>query len=450
MKEQSPPQYPREFWVASSVELVERAAWYGMFILLTRYLTDIVGFTDVEAGWLSGVFAALLYFMPTLSGAYADVIGFRKAVILAFSLLTCGYTVLGLAHTRAATVAALSLIVLGGSFIKPTIAGTVAACSSETNRARAFSIFYMMVNIGSFSGKLVAKPLRVEHGAESVMLLSAALSLVALISVVLLFRSVQSSNAQRSIAQVLGGLGRVMANGRFMALIVIVGGFWAIQGQLYATMPKYVERLVGKGASPEWYANVNPLVVVLCVVPVTRWVSRWPAVRSIGVALLLVVCSSLTMSLSPFLTAFFAAHPVFGALHPVTVTLLLGIGLQGLGECFLSPRFLEYTSKQAPPGETGLYMGYSSLTSFFGNILGFGISGYLLAWFCPDPKTLDEVTQAALATAIRDGGPLPSVYAHAHYIWYAFAGLGLLAFVALMIFNRVTDETPRESENAAA
>lgn len=431
-------KYSREFWVASSVELFERAAWYGMFILLTRYLTDNVGFTDVEAGWLTGVFAALLYFTPTLSGAYADIIGFRKAVIVAFSLLTCGYTLLGLAHTKPATIGALTLIVLGGSFIKPTIAGTVAACSSEANRARAFSIFYMMVNIGSFSGKLVAKPLRVAYGPESVILLSAALSLAALVFVVALFRSVRSVEASRTVRQVLAGLGRVMTDGRFMALIIIVGGFWAIQGQLYATMPKYVERIVGKAASPEWYANVNPLVVVMFVVPVTRWVSSWPPVRSIGVALLLVVCSSLTMSVSPFLTPFFETHPVLGGLHPVTVTLLMGIGLQGLGECFLSPRFLEYASKQAPPGETGLYMGYSSLTSFFGNILGFGVSGYLLAWYCPDPKTLDEPTRAALAAALQNAGPLPAVYAHAHYIWYAFAALGLLAFVALLIFNRVT------------
>ena len=42
-----------------------------------------------------------------------------------------------------------------------------------------------------------------------------------------------------------------------------------VQHQLYATMPKYVLRLAGEGASPSWYANVNPLVVVLTVNLVT-------------------------------------------------------------------------------------------------------------------------------------------------------------------------------------
>ncbi|MEZ4906482.1 MAG: hypothetical protein R2771_02300 [Saprospiraceae bacterium] len=40
--------------------------------------------------------------------------------------------------------------------------------------------------------------------------------------------------------------------------------------QLYATMPKYVLRMVGEGATPSWYANVNPLVVVLTVAFVTQ------------------------------------------------------------------------------------------------------------------------------------------------------------------------------------
>jgi dipeptide/tripeptide permease len=115
-----------------------------------------------------------------------------------------------------------------------------------------------------------------------------------------------------------------------------------------------------------------------------------------------------------------------------------GIGLQGLAECFLSPRFLEFTSKQAPPGETGLYMGYSYLTSFFGNILGFGLSGYLLERWCPDPAAQAPAVQAAWKTAIEAGTPLPEAWAHAHLIWYVFAGVGAVAFVALLVFRAVT------------
>ncbi|MFZ4591567.1 MAG: MFS transporter, partial [Ignavibacteria bacterium] len=84
-------KYSREFWVANTVELFERAAYYGFFIAITLYLTTVVGFDDIWAAWIGGVFSAGLYFLPPFAGAYADKIGFRKSILLAFALLTIGY-----------------------------------------------------------------------------------------------------------------------------------------------------------------------------------------------------------------------------------------------------------------------------------------------------------------------------------------------------------------------
>ena len=87
--------FPRIFWIANSVELLERAAYYGVFIVITLYLSRILGFNDVQAAWISGGFSAGLYFLPTFTGALADKMGFRNALLLAFGLLSVGY--LGLA-----------------------------------------------------------------------------------------------------------------------------------------------------------------------------------------------------------------------------------------------------------------------------------------------------------------------------------------------------------------
>src|SRR5512138_3611979 len=90
-------RFPRAFWVANVLELFERAAYYGAFIALAVYLTSVVGFTDVEAGWIGASFAGLIYLLPFVTGAISDRIGFRPALILAFALLTAGYTILGVA-----------------------------------------------------------------------------------------------------------------------------------------------------------------------------------------------------------------------------------------------------------------------------------------------------------------------------------------------------------------
>ena len=71
--------FGKTFWIANSVELFERAAYYGTFIALVLFLTNIVGYTDIEAGWVGWVFSALIYFLPLFTGAVSDKIGFRQS-----------------------------------------------------------------------------------------------------------------------------------------------------------------------------------------------------------------------------------------------------------------------------------------------------------------------------------------------------------------------------------
>ena len=80
--------FTRAFWVSNTVELFERMAYYAVFIVLTIYLSSILGFNDFEASMISGLFSGGLYLLPIFSGAYADKIGFRKSMIIAFSLLS--------------------------------------------------------------------------------------------------------------------------------------------------------------------------------------------------------------------------------------------------------------------------------------------------------------------------------------------------------------------------
>lgn len=96
---QSPPTnakgFSKAFWVSNTVELFERMAYYAVFIVLTIYLSNILGFNDFEASMISGLFSGGLYLLPIFTGAYADKIGFRKSMIIAFALLSAGYLGLG-------------------------------------------------------------------------------------------------------------------------------------------------------------------------------------------------------------------------------------------------------------------------------------------------------------------------------------------------------------------
>ena len=430
-------KFSRIYWTANIVELFERAAYYAVFIAITLYLTNIVGFNDVWAAWISGIFSAGLYLLPPFTGALADRIGFRKAIILAFGLLTAGYFSLGAFPYKAIVMPSLLIVMIGGSLIKPVITGTIAKTTSEETRAKGYSIFYSIVNIGAFLGKTFAFPLRINLGLKSINYYSALMTFVALIVVFIIYKNQDAAQAKKTFKEVLNGFVRVFTNVRLITLIFIVSGFWIIQSQLYATMPKYVIRTVGENASPEWIANVNPFVVMICVVWITNITKKIKAVTSMNIGMLIMPFSALLMASSYLLMSITGQSVNFFGLfsaHPITVMMIIGIIFQGLAECFISPRYLEYFSLQAPRGQEGLYIGFGYLYSFFANILGFGISGYLLTAYCPDPKTLSPEM-------------LVHAYDKAYYIWFYFAGIALTAGIALMIYRFFTKEKTAEANN---
>ena len=447
MERETTWRFSRAFWVANTVELFERAAYYGVFIVITLYLSRILGFSDIQAGFISGTFSALLYLLPTFSGALADKIGFRSGLLLAFALLSIGYLGLGLLPTMLQSAGlvhyshvtefsglressakwgilpVMALIIIGGSFIKSVISGTVSKETTEQNRARGFSIFYAMVNIGAFSGKTIVKPLREAMGNEGLITLnyfSAGATLLGFIVVFFLFKTSHHEGQGKSLKEIFYALIRVVTNVRLIVLILIISGFWMVQHQLYATMPKYVLRMAGEGASPSWYANVNPLVVVLTVGLITQLMRRKMAITSMTVGMFIMPISALAMASGNMV----AKEPILG-MHPVAFMMVVGIIFQGIAESFISPRFLEYFSLQAPRGEEGLYLGFSHLHSFISSLVGFGLSGYLLGKYCPDPLTLTEAEKL-------------HAYDHAHYIWFVFVGIAVVSAISLVIYGKVT------------
>ncbi|MCD8030134.1 MAG: MFS transporter [Bacteroides sp.] len=451
--------FSRAFWVSNTVELLERMAYYAIFIVMTLYLSRVLGFNDIEASLISGLFSGGLYLLPLFTGAYADKIGFRKSMITAFTLLTLGYFGLGILPTlleasglviygettqftglpasqeKWLIVPVLFLIMVGGSFIKSVISASIAKETTEANRARGYSVFYMMVNIGAFTGKTIIDPLRGFVGEQAYVYINyfaGTMTLIALIAVVLLYKSVHTAGEGKSMADIGRGFLRIILNWRLLLLILIVTGFWTVQQQLYATMPKYVLRMAGEGAQPGWIANVNPFVVVLCVSFITRLMSKKSAIFSMNIGMFLIPVSALLMACGNLL-----GNDILSGLSNITLMMILGIVVQALAECFISPRYLEYFSLQAPKGEEGMYLGFSHLHSFLSSLVGFGLAGVLLNRYCPDPLLFES----------REAWEAASV--HAHYIWYYFAAIGLVAAIALLFYARFTSSLDKKKAIAS-
>ena len=159
-------KFPSTFWIANSMELFERWAWYGLFSVLALYLTlsrdtGALGFSQTQKGDIMGIVTAILYLLPIVTGAIADRYGFKKVLVLAYLVLSTGYFMMGRFNTYGLVFFAFLYVALGAAMFKPIVSATVAKTTDKDTRSIGFGIFYMMVNIGGFLGPIVASKMRI-------------------------------------------------------------------------------------------------------------------------------------------------------------------------------------------------------------------------------------------------------------------------------------------------
>ncbi len=155
-------KFPATFWTANTIELLERAAYYAMASFMVIYLKETLGMRPTAATLLNGsILWGLIYFLPILSGTLADKFGYKRSLTVSFFMISLGYFVMGniqkfwpgiigqkAAQTIDYTIPAvlgIALIGIGGSIVKPCIAGTVQK-TAGTRATLAFGIFYMIIN----------------------------------------------------------------------------------------------------------------------------------------------------------------------------------------------------------------------------------------------------------------------------------------------------------------
>ena len=151
--------FPKLFWLVIIFEFFERGSYYGMMSILSVYLTEHLHFAKESVGLIKGTIQPLLYFLPIISGALADRFGYRKMLMIAFSLLGMGYFLVAQATSYALVFGALVVMGFGAGTFKPIISGTIARVTDEENSTLGFGIFYWTINLGAFLFPLILVPI---------------------------------------------------------------------------------------------------------------------------------------------------------------------------------------------------------------------------------------------------------------------------------------------------
>lgn len=384
-------KFPRTFWVANTIELFERWAYYGMFTIISVYLTNPVsvgglGFTQGQRGIMQAIATGILYLLPILGGAIADRFGYRKVLTGAIATLAAGYFAMGQFNTYGGVFVAFLMVAMGGAFFKPVIVATISKSTTKENDTLGFGIFYMIVNIGGFIGPFVASKLR-DISWTYVFIMSA--TVIAFNLLLLYFykepdkkSALKQEKLSITLRKLITNTVVVLKDFRFVLFLIIITGMWTMYMQLFFTLPVYITEWFNTSdiynmssivasifgttedgigiIRPEMILNIPAFTIIIFQVFISNRLKNVHPVMSMVFGIMVI---GLGFSLFSFATA--GLYVVVGAV------------IIAFGEMASSPRIQEYISRIAPKDKVALYMGYSFLPIAGGNIFGGLLSGSL-------------------------------------------------------------------------
>ena len=417
--------FPGVFWVANSIEVLERFAYYGIYMGFGIYM-EYLGYTQAQLGIVQSIFLFISYVVPVISGTFADRFGFKKVLIISY--LAYLPSILLLIITRSFSGIALTMlsIALAAGIFKPLISGTVRAVTDKTNKTVGFGIFYAMVNVGASFGPVVAGKLRAISWDYAFM--AAAISIgVMLLITILFYKEPERKPVEATLGDKFREMWVALSDVKFAVFLTLLGiffwlPFWAffnllaiyidrnldtvllynflknIFGTGFASIFSHQDeqgtwRLLGETISHTGY------IIMIFQIGVSRVFEKRPPLISFNIGLAILAVGFAIIG--------------YATIAPAALV-FLGIFFVAIGEMISSPRIQEYITWIAPKEKAGLYMGT--------NFLAIGLGG-----------ALSGVVYTSLYGYFRDAG-------NPEYVWYTLAVHMILGIVAIMLFTRSAGE----------
>jgi POT family proton-dependent oligopeptide transporter len=404
--------HPVGLFVLFFTEMWERFSYYGMRALLVLYMVNylihrietgssyVVGFAPLRhaiesvfgpmtvqplSSEIYGLYTGFVYLTPFFGGMLADrLLGQRKTVVVGGVLMAIGHFLMAV---ESMFLVALCFLILGNGCFKPNISTQVGSLypPGDPRRDRAFTIFYMGINLGAFFSPLVCGTLGQVYGWHYGFA-AAGFGMVAGLVLYLwgqkylapdqLARAQQThtENAKLTPAEWKAIFGLIV-----LCLLNVV--FWGVYEQQGNTIQLFADKntdwhVFGWEMPSTWFQSINPMFIFLFT-PLLNLFWGWQSARRkepASVTKMAMGCGLLGVSFLPliYITAGLRADQRISFLW-----LVGGTFIYTLGELYLSPIGLSLVTKVAPARLVSMLMGMWFLSSFFGNFL----SGYLGTYY---------------------------------------------------------------------
>jgi len=416
--------HPRALTFLFATEMWERFSYYGMRALLVLYMVKylfqperidtVIGlaalkhlleipFGPLDAQPLSsqiyGLYTGLVYLTPIFGGLLADrVLGHRRTIVIGASLMAAGHFMMAF---EPLLLFALLTLILGNGAFKPNMSAQVGDlyAPGDPRRDRAYSIFYVGINLGAGLAPWVCGLLGEEVGWHYGFAAAGVGMLIGLATYLHAAPLLPPDRIAPAVARAPLTREDRRALAALLVLFVPVSFFWATYEQQGNTIALWadehtdrtIDLLVWSGQIPTTlFQSFNPFMIIAFTPFVIALWGRQAKRGAEPSTVTKMALGCLGVTLANLILAAAALHAdggkaswlwLFGYFVVITV-----------GELYISPIGLSLVSKVAPAKMLSMMMGVWLATSFFGNF----IAGWLGSFW----STMDKANFFFMIAAI--------------------------------------------------
>jgi POT family proton-dependent oligopeptide transporter len=379
----------------------ERFSYYGMRALLVLYMVnhllkpesagEVLGLgalrsaleflsgplaTQPFASQIYGLYTSGVYLTAILGGLLADrLLGRTRTIALGAGMMVAGHFMMAY---EPLFLIALLLLMFGNGAFKPNISTQVGELYAEgdVRRDRAYSIFYVGINIGAFFAPLVCGTLGERLGWHYGFACAGVGMAVGLATYLAGLRRLPPQPARAAAPAAASADLRRATLG--VALLFLPSAlFWAAFEQQGNTIALFAESFTDRSVAflgwraeipVTWFQAFNPLMIFLFTPPLVGWWSRraragreTPTIRKLSVGCFGVAVSYLILALAAATADGGKASWLWLLAFFIVVT---------LSELHFSPITLSLVSRLAPQGARSALMGFWFTSIFLGNLIG--------------------------------------------------------------------------------
>ena len=396
--------HPRGLSYLFATEMWERFSYYGMRALLVLYMVhhllqpgraeNVIGYGALKSGLeflfgplgvqplsshIYGLYTAFVYLTPVIGGLIADRwLGQRRTVIVGALLMAIGHFMMAF---ETLFLLALFTLILGNGAFKPNISTQVGGlyAAGDPRRDRAFSIFYVGINVGAFFSPLVCGTLGEDYGFHYGFAAAGIGMLIGTLIYLAGWHTLPPDQHSLHAGQPRAPLDREEWRriGALALLFLPVSLFWATYEQQGNTIAlwadaqtdRHVNLVLWQGEIPvTWFQAFNPFMIFAFtpfVIVLWAWQARHggepSTVTKMAFGCFCVALANLVLVLA-------ASQAGIG--QSSWLWLLPYFAIVTIGELYLSPIGLSLVTKVAPARVVSMVMGMWLATSFAGNFIG--------------------------------------------------------------------------------